>query len=482
MGQPRRSRVGLAAVATGASLLALGYRAQFGSVRDMAATTLAAYVGGRPDDGDSDSNPAKVHGKTQAAAWNMTAMKAVVYGELGEDDVYALFTQYQSDYSSSYSSPDETSERFAYFKKNLGMIDKLNKVHPHALFGLTRFADRSEAERAVRRSGNSAWEEMQTALPAPLLAAARSGPAAVASYQAQHNDNADAKGRVDWITEDQCVACGSPKKTHQFSPGQLAQFENFTVSNMPDAWDWRALTAKNVSKSAVTSVKDTGDCASHWAFAAAGDVEGTMFLSTSEDLTSLSTQQFVACDVVDHGCQGGNAYSAFQYAESCGGVVPDAAYAYKAVDSGSKDSGTPTCDTGTVKMGQQQHLGAFIGGWQMVAMGSEYETLLQFSMLRNGPIAVAMNSDGMDFYVKGVMGDADSSHCDAGNLDLSALVVAYGSEGGADYWVVKHSWGTSWGEDGYFRVLRGVNHCGIANFATHSVYKPVVADHAGRGN
>ena len=164
------------------------------------------------------------------------------------------------------------------------------------------------------------------------------------------------------------------------------------------------------------------------------------------------------------------------------GYVPDSAYTYMAPDSSSKDSGTPSCDKPTIMMGQQMHFAAAINGWQMVAMGAAYEDLLQFSMLRNGPIAVAMNSDGMDFYVKGIMGSSDESHCDAGTLDINALLVAYGKEDGNPYWVLKHSWGTKWGEDGYFRVYRGVNHCGVANFATHSVYKPVELDHAGRGN
>ena len=65
--------------------------------------------------------------------------------------------------------------------------------------------------------------------------------------------------------------------------------------------------------------------------------------------------------------------------------------------------------------------------------------------------------------------------CDPADRNHAVLVVGYGVEAAAasasdvPYWIVKNSWGTEWGEDGYYRVVRGKNHCGIANFAVHSV-------------
>jgi cathepsin F len=278
-------------------------------------------------------------------------------------------------------------------------------------------------------------------------------------------------GQVSWAMPEDCAACAL-----------LPELDDYSLAEYPDSWDWR-------DHGAVSSVKNQKYCGSSWAFATAGDLEGVRFLDEGV-LESLSEQQLVACDADNRGCEGGYPFAAMQYIERIGGLVTDETMPYKGIcawDTCGQETvyyGPPVCNTSTLNdaLRRPEPRVAHIGGWQVVAMGAEYEELLTVALLKNGPIAVGFNAHGMDYYQHGVMGCDSSSLCNAGEIDQHGpcdpsyldnyvLLVGYGEQDGVDYWVVKNSWGTDWGESGFYRIVRGSNHCGIANFAVHSVVK-----------
>merc|ERR1711998_138045 len=202
-------------------------------------------------------------------------------------------------------------------------------------------------------------------------------------------------------------------------------------------------------------VKNQKYCGSCWTFSTAADVEGTHYLA-GYNLTSFSEQQIVACDYEMDGCEGGYMYAAMQYVTKTGGLVTDEAYPYEGIMMDYMDN-TPTCDKSLItkiEKANKEDKFAHIEGYQMVAMGEEYEDLMATVMLKNGPLAVAINANGMEYYEFGITGCesiAGSTYCEAGSISTS--------------------WGSEWGEDGYYRQTRGDNHCGVANMVVHSVYK-----------
>ena len=156
-----------------------------------------------------------------------------------------------------------------------------------------------------------------------------------------------------------------------------------------------------------------------------------------------------------------------QYVEHMGGLAHWSDWPYKnlcmddACGKGAYD-GTPTCRRETVNRVIRSGNGSAISGWQMVAMGADYEELLRVALLKNGPIALAFNANGMDFYIHGVTG-CTQGWCDSGSidhhvpcdpavLDHAVLVVGYGTQTGSayyldrsqdevevPYWVIKNS-------------------------------------------
>jgi len=210
--------------------------------------------------------------------------------------------------------------------------------------------------------------------------------------------------------------------------------------------DWR-------TKGAVTHVKDQGQCGSCWAFSTTGNIEGQNFLA-GHKLVALSEQELVSCDTTDDGCNGGLMDQAFQWLLSSrnGVIVTEASYPYV---SGGGDA--PSCSlSGKVA-------GATIASFADLPHDeNQMLTWLQ----THGPIAVAVDATSWQTYQGGIMID-----CESDQIDHGVLVVGYGLSGSTKYWIVKNSWASSWGENGYIRVEFGTNQCLINSYPTSSKAK-----------
>ncbi|CAN6898496.1 unnamed protein product [Brassica oleracea var. botrytis] len=209
---------------------------------------------------------------------------------------------------------------------------------------------------------------------------------------------------------------------------------------LPESVDWR-------KEGAVAEVKDQGSCGNCWAFSAIGAVEGINKIVTG-DLISLSEQELVDCDTsYNEGCNGGLMDYAFEFIMNNGGIDTEEDYPYKGVDG--------RCDQ-TRKNAKV----VTIDSYEDVPANSE-ESLKK--ALSNQPISVAIEGGGRAFqlYDSGIFDGICGT-----DLDHGVLAVGYGTENGKDYWIVKNSWGSSWGESGYIRMERNIaasaGKCGIA--------------------
>lgn len=225
------------------------------------------------------------------------------------------------------------------------------------------------------------------------------------------------------------------------------KYENVSLAAVPATMDWRKLGA-------VTPVKDQGQCGCCWAFSAVAATEGINQITTKK-LISLSEQELVDCDIngEDQGCEGGLMDDAFDYIISNNGLATEAIYPYEGTD-------------GSCNAKENSDRAAKITGYEDVPANSEAALLIAVA---HQPVSVAIDAGEDDFqhYESGVF----TGQCRT-ELDHAVTAVGYGTTSdGTKYWLVKNSWGTSWGMEGYIMMERGIQDpegiCGIAMQASY---------------
>ncbi len=230
-----------------------------------------------------------------------------------------------------------------------------------------------------------------------------------------------------------------------------------SVFTVPESINW-------VEKGGVTAVKDQGQCGSCWSFSTTGALEGAYFTKYGE-LPSFSEQQLVDCDTFrnggkDMGCNGGLMDNAFSWISKNNGLCTESEYPYTSGDT--KTSGT--CQT-TCQNEKNSGIKSFVD------VSPSSDNYMMHALTLN-PVSIAIQADQKDFqlYSSGVF----TGECGTG-LDHGVLTVGYGSLAGQDYYLVKNSWSSSWGDNGYIRLGRGPQYnngdgqCGMLLQASYPV-------------
>ena len=205
----------------------------------------------------------------------------------------------------------------------------------------------------------------------------------------------------------------------------------------------------------VTPVKNQGKCGSCWAFAAVGALEAQLYKKKNGRVPvtalSLSEQNLIDCTTANHGCNGGWPAKAWAQIASEGGIDSAASYPYTGTD-------------GVCRFNPANVIGSDKG---TAYVQSGNETALLNALRSVGPISVSIDSDHTSFHAYG-SGIYSERRCDTEQHDHAVLLVGYGTNNGHDYWLLKNSWGTSWGIQGFMMMARNAgNMCGIASHAMY---------------
>lgn len=266
------------------------------------------------------------------------------------------------------------------------------------------------------------------------------------SYKLGHNDlsilsHEEFKKKFN-LDQNEKIFAARKRERERESEGK--EYYNFTIERdgySSNYKDW-------VQEGYVNPIEDQGYCGGCWAFGAVGALESLEAIKYGKsNLKVYSKQQAISCDGYNSGCEGGLPVNAWKwlsemddqwYPKMCTASV----YPYTMSDSECAD---PWWDWWPYPCIYSRSIP---DEWDDYVGVNQDSALLQYT--DESPTVVSINADTIQFYSSGIYSDASCSN----QLNHVVINVGYGTDNGVDYWKVRNSWGTGWGEDGYIRMKR----------------------------
>lgn len=243
-------------------------------------------------------------------------------------------------------------------------------------------------------------------------------------------------------------------------PAPISDAQARLAGGLPLSFDWRNVDGTNY----VSPIRNQASCGSCYAFASMGMNEARWrIMSNNTAQPIFSPQDIVECSEYSQGCDGGFPYLiAGKYAEDFG-LVLEQCNPYK-----GKDGPCSTLNCPRMYSTRYEYIGGFYGACN--------EALMRIELVENGPMAVAFEVYNDFFHYKSGIYHHTGLQDRFNPFEITnhaVLLVGYGTDTTSpdspeDYWIVKNSWGEEWGEEGYFRILRGTDECSIESIAVQS--------------
>nr|QQG62855.1 Ervatamin-C-like protein [Hordeum pubiflorum]QQG62856.1 Ervatamin-C-like protein [Hordeum pubiflorum] len=229
-------------------------------------------------------------------------------------------------------------------------------------------------------------------------------------------------------------------RTYQDIPGHARTYRNSALLTLPVRVEWHTRTCQG--QPCVGPVRNQWSCGSSWAFAATAAIESHLAIRPGASMiVQLSQQELVDCDHTSHGCKGGLAINAFNYVRQ-NGIASWQNYPYYRFQQ----------ENGTCLARTTPRVTMTMIGWSQLEPHNEYELLAQVTY---APVVVAISIGANNTDFRGYAGGMYWGKCGTKN-DHELLLVGYDP----DSYILKNSWGQSWGDFGYLFLPR-THNCGI---------------------